>query len=308
MQRNQDSVQGPVFDYDDWETSMSWHEEISAGIKLLDGFARQNGCILTHGQLNQLGISNYFEISRDGKVIDFVLSGEFLADLPGTPSHRQHALEALSIFAKRLGNAYPNDFYSASGTPFSIKANWRISQHPSRDVVWLNVEVTDFRFPDLVAKTAVIIYLTLEEFDFKFAPFHRMAVVVGGIRDALDRSTIDFYSPGQHPKLLQEVTISEMPAKTRSTDDAVEQFLAAKIYWLGFKRGNKRTAVWIADPWDASYLGVATNELIRAAQVVQARGLIRLSDNEQFARAEDALIAAPPAHSASHGSPIGFAH
>ena len=99
----------------------------------------------------------------------------------------------------------------------------------------------------------------------------------------------------------------DLPNATRSTDLAVQQFQAAKCYWLGFRRGRKNTSVWIADPWDAAYLGVSIQDLVRAAETQQARRLIRISDDGEFAYAEDALIASVAPEPTQHQNPIGFA-
>ena len=132
---------------------------------------------------------------------------------------------------------------------------------------------------------------------------------MNAIRSALDRSKIEFYDSARHPSLLQEIVISELQPSPRCNDEAIQQFLAGKIYWLGYRRGDKTTPVWISDPWDASYLGVSTNELRRAAQVLEARGLIKLLLEEEFAIPNDPLIAVSPSvQAASVRNPIGFAY
>jgi len=249
----------------------------------------------------------YFKLSRAEHFIDFTLSEEFLADLPGTQAHQQETKEGIRVFAKRLSNPFPNDFYSRLGTPFSLDIHWPFNHHPSRDVIWLKANVTDIRFPDLIAKTAPVLGAPLNEFDLKHLPFKRLALIVNSIRSALDNSKLEFYSTGGHPNLLQEVPIWDLPSVTRFSDQAIQQFVAGKVYWLGFTRGRKATQVWIADPWDAAYLGVSVNDLIRAAETQQARRLIRLSADGEFASAEDALIAsATSAQSVLRQNPIGF--
>src|SRR5262249_1249728 len=109
-----------------------------------------------------------------------------------------------------------------------------------------------------------------------------------------------------HPNLLQEIPIFNMPVFPRFADQAVGQFLAGKVYWLAFQRANKAGAVWIADPWDAEYLGVSTNELIRASQILQARGLIQISPDGDFASSTDMMIASINAPPTRPTRPIGF--
>jgi hypothetical protein len=286
---------------------MSWHQEVEAGISLIKESVAQKGCALSYQRLNDRMVY-YFELSRAQKMINFTISEEFLADLPNSPAHRRHTEEGLSIFANRIQNSDPNDFYTASGTPFNAAIKWPIQFHPSRDVTWLKVNVTDMRFAGLVAKISVVIDLWLDEHEFKYAPFTHIAAVVNAIRAAFDRSKIEFYDSTRHPSLLQEIIISELQHSPRFSDDAIQQFLAAKIYWLGFKRGDKSTPVWIKDAWDASYLGVSTDDLRRAAQILEARGLIRLLPEGEFAVAGNPLIANLPSPQVlSTRNPIGFA-
>lgn len=268
---------------------MTHQEEVDKGVEILVSGAQSCGCTLT---FRQIGIREiyHFELRKGSNVVDFILSEEFLSDLPNTPGYKQHVTEGLVGFSNRLRNRFATDFYSISGTPFNLNILWPLNRHPSRDVVWLHADVVDFRYPDFVAKVAAVIFGGNEAFEFKFKPFDRIAAIVDGIRTSLDNSQLQFFKRDAHPENLQEVEIPILPRHPRISDEGIEQFVAAKVYWLGFKRGDKTAPVWIADPWDASYLGVGMRELIQAAQVVQARGLIKLSADNQFANAEDALI------------------
>lgn len=268
---------------------MTHQEEVDKGIEILVSGAQSCGCTLTY---RRIGIREiyYFELRKGSNVVDFILSEEFLSDLPNTPGHKQHVTEALVGFSNRLRNRFATDFYSMSGTPFNLNILWPLNRHPSRDVVWLHADVEDFRYPDFVAKVAAVIFGGNEAFEFKFKPLDRIAAIVDGIRASLDNSQLQFFKRDAHPENLQEVEIPVLARHPRISDEGIEQFVAAKVYWLGFKRSDKTAPVWIADPWDASYLGVGMRELIQAAQVVQARGLIKLSADNQFANAEDALI------------------
>jgi hypothetical protein len=268
---------------------MTHQEEVTNGIALIEGGAQSCGCTLTYRPMGLREVY-YFELRRGENVIDFTLSEEFLSDLPGTASHQQHLREALVGFSNRLRNRSASDFYTMSGTPFNLNVFWPLKRHPSRDVVWLHADLEDLRYPDFVAKVAAVIFGGVEHSEFKFKPFNRIAAIVDAIRTALDNSQLQFFRRGEHPENLQEVEIPDLPRHPRISDEGVEQFVAAKVYWLGFKRGDKTAQVWVADPWDASYLGVGVRELVQSAQVSQARGLIKLSADSQFANAEDALI------------------
>ena len=285
---------------------MSHFDEVAAGLAILSGWAQEQGCTLSHRSLGNRSIY-LLNLKKESTDVEFTLSEEYLADLPGTKEYQRDSRTSFIQFAHRLRNPFPNDFYSRTGTPFSVEFRWPFNSHPSRDVLWLPVTVSDLRFPDLIAKTAITITGPFQEFELRSKPFKRFEVMVNSIRVALDNSEIEFYKTSEHPSLLQEIMISDLPSASRSAESAVEQFLVAKVYWLAFRRARKAASVWIADPWDAAYLGVSTTELIRAAEVAQARRLIHLSTEGDFASAEDALIAgvqsreqAPPRR------PIGF--
>jgi len=284
---------------------MTHHEEVDQGIAVVKSEAQKHGCFLKY---RPLGIREiyYFELQRDSNSVDFTLSEEFLSDLPNTNGHKVHITEAIAGFGNRLRNIAPNDFYAVSGTPFNLNIRWPLNRHPSRDVVWLHADVQDFRYPEMIAKVAAVIFGGAEQLEFKFKPLSRIAAIVGAIRTSLDNSQLQFFVKETHPQNLQEVVIQDSSRRSRVPDTIVEQFVAAKVYWLGFKRGDKTAPVWIADPWDASYLGIGMRELIQAAQVMQARRLIKLSVDNQFARAEDGLILAQRPESVPQKHRIGF--
>ena len=69
---------------------------------------------------------------------------------------------------------------------------------------------------------------------------------------------------------------SEMVASSAEAD--TQSFLAGKAYFLGFRAEGLPKQVGAADPWDADYLHVATKDLIQAAFVLRARGLVEIKD------------------------------
>jgi hypothetical protein len=249
--------------------------------------------------------SYYFRIEGGQKWFDFVLSDEFLMDLPGTPELRAHLDEYLPPILARFKNYSPREFLSVSGTPFGLNVSWPFKAHPSREVIWCHVEVEDLRFPDLLAMTTPVIWMLLDDTEFRLRPLARIEAVVNAIRTALDKSEIQFYRRDEHPSQTQEVKILEKQRFSRTPEDLVEQFLVGKVFWLGFKRGGQSTPVWVADPWDASYLGVSVKDLIQAAQVLRARGVISLASDSQFASAGDTLLLSLPRATAAR-DPIDF--
>jgi hypothetical protein len=280
-------------------------EQVAAGLSILSGYAREQNCQLTHRSLGDKS-SCYIEIRKGNHRVDFTLSEEYLADLPAMKEWHVDVRKAFWQFSKRLSNPFPDDFYASSGTPFNAEFRWPLKMHPSRDVFWLHGTVVDLRFPKLVGKIAPAFSGPLLEFELKHKPFKLLEVLVNSIRTAFDNSSIEFYEKNGHPNLLQEIPIFDMPVFSRFSDPAIGQFLAGKVNWLAFQRANKAGAVWIADPWDAEYLGVSVHELIRAAEILQARGLIEISRDGDFASATDLMIASVHTSPTRQTRPIGF--
>jgi hypothetical protein len=238
--------------------------------------------------------SYYLEVTAGSRRVDFELSEEFLMDLPGMVDHQRHVAEYLPTILTRLGNVSPSEFFSLSGTPFNLKIHWPFYPHPSRDVIWCHADVEDLRFPELIAKTAPVIWAGLDNAEYRFRPFARIEAVVNAVRGALDKSQIHFHKLPEHPAETQEIRIYDRLEFLRTSDPDIEQFIAGKVFWLAFKQGDQTTKVWIADPWDAHYLGVSAKDLIQAAQAMQARGVIALAPDNQFASPGEVLLQSIP--------------
>lgn len=121
-------------------------------------------------------------------------------------------------------------------------------------------------------------------FDLKEDPFLIQESIVNSIRLNIDLGKIKFYQESAHPIELQEVglSINESVAESASTN-LIDNFIRQKVIWLAFRTGDAGSAVWIADPWDASYLGTSAAELKRAGDVLDARSELRLDESHEFA-------------------------
>ena len=121
----------------------------------------------------------------------------------------------------------------------------------------------------------------------------------------MDRTEIRFYKRKEHPSQTQEAKIFEKLEPIRVPEEFVEEYISKKVYWLAFKHGDQSTKVWVADPWDAAYLGMSTKELVRASQTLRARGIPALTDSSEFASAGDLLLQNVAYSSPARGT-IGF--
>jgi hypothetical protein len=114
--------------------------------------------------------------------------------------------------------------------------------------------------------------------------------MVNCVRQAIDQQAITFYATAAHPDKLQQVEVWSMREQALTARQSeLEQFVSGKVYWLGFRREGRDSKVWIADPWDAEYLGVEPAGLKRASQIQDAREVLRV-DAEDFAAPGKGLL------------------
>ena len=255
---------------------MQMQEEVDAGIERLRQRMKGLGKLeVVPSQPLSDCEAQYFVVASGQKKVDFVLSYEFLSDLPNTKEYLAFLEEYARTLENRFKQPNPMDFYCRDGTPINIEVLWPMPEY-------VRVSVEDIHQPTLVAKCVVYVDGTA---------FECQQAIVNRIRQAIDRQEITFYARAEHPDKLQvlEARSLKQPADTVTQDD-LGQFLSGKVYWLGFKREGKDGKVWIADPWDADYLGVSTKELRQAAQIQEARGMLKL-DPQDFATPGEGLLA-----------------
>lgn len=267
---------------------MGLKEEVSAGIaKIRERVERGGKLKLTGSRPLTDRYSQYFVISSDNKEVDFVLSYEFLSDLPNTRDYQHFLEEYVLILEKRFEQPSPVDFYSRSGTAFHIEVRWPISEIANRIASFVHVTVHDLRLPTLIARVAIIFPDSPGRSN---NPFDRQREIVNRVRQALDQQEVAFYATAAHPHEVRQLEVwSERETVSSVTESDVEQFLAGKVYWLAFKRKDRNAKVWIADPWDAQYLGVEPVALRQAAQIQDARGVLQV-DPQDFGAPGKALL------------------
>jgi hypothetical protein len=238
----------------------------------------------------------YIALSKGGKETDFVLTWDFFKELKTTPAHLLALNEYLDAAASRLENPSPDEFFAKSGTPLNIQIYWPPEAFPNKAASYLRVYAKDVRYPALIAKTAVVVGWMVDEVHGR-NPFARVRTVVNRIREATDRGEIQFFAEATHPATFQMLEVPAPKAQSQPPSDTeVQQFLVGKVFWLGFKRGDKNTRVWIADPWDAEYLGCSSlRDLTQAAQILEARQILKLDSAGTFATVGAALLVNPPA-------------
>jgi GGDEF domain-containing protein len=154
---------------------------------------------------------------------------------------------------------------------------------------WLRVDVTDES-----CGTIAVCQLPLRHLPFAETEFDHVRQSANRIRNAVDKGLLEFYERESHPPKYQEVKNDLPGPPSEPLAGEIEQFIAEKAYWLGFKIADKPGEVWIADPWDAEYLGVASKELLQSAYVLRARNLIELDSTLAYARPSNKLLTGWP--------------
>ena len=268
---------------------MTAKDERARGVEILTQ-------ILSRGHILQVkeqrtfnnGFAYYFEVTAYDKVADFCLPAEVLEDMEGTPGYTQHANSFARAAEKRLRNPRPQGFTTRSGVPIEVESYWPHEPWHGRAASFVRTNVRNLRDSRL-AKCFVVVTHQQHMFELKENPFAEFGGIINGVRDAVDAGKLVFYLDTDHPETLQRVDLS-MGKHQRQGPRALEKFLETKIFWLGFKEGNASSLVWIVDPWDADYLGVLPPELVREAEVLEARGLLRLEESREFGSAGQQLL------------------
>jgi hypothetical protein len=119
--------------------------------------------------------------------------------------------------------------------------------------------------------------------------------IYSAIRKTLDQGQLELLKSGnRQPVPVTTRYYSRWQKKfffTDTDDESRQRFLETKVFWLSGVLGNSQP-VWIADPRDAQYLNTTPEELMRAASVLAAAGLVTWSaDDSEFAAATPALLA-----------------
>jgi hypothetical protein len=237
-----------------------------------------------------LGRSAFHFVARGyGKEWDFTLSGRVLGDLPETERYQQSAARFARSLEKRFRTESPALFFCISDVPILLRVQWPLEPLLPRAASCVRFEATHAR-DGRVACGIVVITHQQSTFDLKPDPFLVQESVVNSIRTAVDSALLKFYPQQAHPSELQEVKLS-IRSSNVETPQLVDEFLRKKVIWLAFKRGDSASITWIADPWDADYLGASVSSLRQGAEILDAQSELQLDESREFASIGRRLLA-----------------
>jgi hypothetical protein len=180
-------------------------------------------------------------------------------------------------------------FVTLSGLPLQFELAWPF--HASTSGADFHVLHGTAMLMDggaLRAEFAATLTQVIAEALPSLGPEHAEPVVINAVRLAADSGTLEFLKTGKR----QPVPISSRhySFKTRKfrfanpSEPELREFMEHKIFWLG-----SDAPVWIPDPLDALYLGIASERLLELAGELGQQKLAQVDG--EYARATAALTA-----------------
>ena len=229
-----------------------------------------------------------FTLVRGSRRHEILLSHEFVEDVANSRQFQLSLERYLGALDKRLLTGPANQFLTRKGVPLALDI--KLPPVSSGAGYWVRVHAHDLRLPE----TQSIFNLGFTDqqyhFDLRKDPLTREMHFVNTVRTLCDEGTLKFYSTSDRPTSNLKTHPIVLESRASQSDLDIDRFLTAKVFWLAFKQGDKRSQTWIADPWDAQYLGVQITELVRAAQILQVEQFLILDQTQEFASAGDELL------------------
>ncbi|PYX84618.1 MAG: hypothetical protein DMG68_20245 [Acidobacteria bacterium] len=192
----------------------------------------------------------------------------------------------------RQQNPNPAAFVTMGGVPLRFELEWPFHKSTSgADFHVLHGKARLLSQPEaeLHCDFAANFSQTVVEALASLAPEHAESVVVNAVRMAADAGRMEFLKSGK--RLPVEVSSRYLNFKTNEIhflsagDEHLADFLKKKLFWLSYRAPVKNVKVWIADPFDTQYLGVAGERLMEAARTL-ANGRLCSVDGDLAAATE----------------------
>ena len=245
-------------------------------------------------QVNQ-GFSYLIEISALSKSWYFSLSRDNIDDLPGSNAYHASANALARSLDKRFSNIDPNLFVTLSRRLLRIEIEWP----PQPKVTAAGVAAASVLWATIheVATGAAgrcVVEMTHAQTSWGEGsdPFLRPGQLMNTIRASIDAGTTVLY-PGDQSLPKQFPATIFRTGGYNDSHPSVEEYVAQKVWLLALiaGTGDSRIKAWIADPWDADYVGCTVADLRRAAAVLNAQEKINLDEDGEFASIGKVLLA-----------------
>jgi diguanylate cyclase (GGDEF)-like protein len=213
--------------------------------------------------------SIYFRIGSETNNTNFTVSRNFLSDFQRTKSYLESTNEYIAAVAARYKCGPLEHFYCSSGLAIRVSVTW-----PIQPAVYKNQPTSVMLLTTTDLKTGND---SMNSIPFGYSVhcrtvFDMVAVAVNTIRAAIDNAELEFGDPNTHQQVWKKIPPRQ--AVQRSQGE-IEDFLCGKAFMLGFMVVPASPSdVWGVDPWDATYLGVTSRELLLATRSLIAKGLL----------------------------------
>jgi diguanylate cyclase (GGDEF)-like protein len=230
--------------------------------------------------------STYFAVGAAGRQTDITISDTFLDDLPKTKEYHAKVESYAAAVAGRVKCGSPEVFYCRSGVAIRVSILWPIQSGMMNGVVssFILMDVVN-QIDDQIAKCSMKIGYSYDQTIFDILP-----QTINSVRLAVDDGSIRFFKADVPQGTYQRIEHQQQPLEARPQPE-VEKFLAGKAYMLGFVAVEEPSQIWIADPWDAQYLGKTKKELLLAMRVMRASALFDPGQGPEYVRPSDKLFA-----------------
>ena len=206
------------------------------------------------------------------------------------------SLSSEVMHTQRSQNPNPDAYLTLAGLPVTIQMQWPFHGSGSGgDFYLLHGTMTLQDGTGLHADVAVQLSQTFKEQLPSLERADSESAVVNALRKELDRKQLELLKSGKKqpvPISSRHYNIKNHKLVFAKADDAqIREFLQSKVFWLAYRLpGDKRDVkVWVADVYDADYLGTTAEHLLEIAKTLASEGLLKLEG--EAASATDVLIA-----------------
>src|SRR5246500_3478914 len=214
--------------------------------------------------------------------------------------------------ARRLKNPRP-DVYVTLGLPVRFSGfRWpfhRSTSGADTYIVHGTVHLEDGHNSPLHALVSASMTVTFAEIVSAPEQPYAETFIYNAIRKTLDQGQLELLKSGNRQPVNVTTRFYSRWKKAfmfTDTDEASrKEFVATKVYWLSHELGAD-APVWIADPRDAQYLNTTPIDLVRAAKLLAAEGLVPVAEGSEFATATPLLVARGESYHAKLAGGLSF--
>ncbi len=229
--------------------------------------------------------SIFFKIGSAANNTDFMVSRNFLSDFQHTKHYVESTNEYIAAVAARYKCGSPEDFYCSSGPAIRVSVRWPIQNaaYKNQFTTFILLTTTDLKTGN-DSKNSI-------ELGFSFGDrtvFDIVAAAVNTIRAATDTGELEFIDPNTNREVWKRV---ERRQVRQCSQAEIEDFLCGKAFMLGFMVAPAPPRdVWAVDPWDATYLGVTSRQLLLAMRSLIAKGLFEQGMGPEYVKPSNKLL------------------